>query len=64
LTAVSDACATGLLAFTSGANPGRTVNAAAMKAAIADTESTLIITVPSSLSGFAGCLEERRLIKG
>lgn len=55
MTAVSEAGATGLLAFTSGANPGRTVNAAAMKAAMADTESTLIITVPSSLFGLASC---------
>ncbi len=44
--------ARGLLAFTSGAKPGRTVNAAATKAAMAHIANALTMTFPfANLSG-------------
>jgi hypothetical protein len=41
-----------------GANPGKTVSAAAMKAAMAKAESALIMTVPCH-SGFDGPLAKK-----
>src|SRR4051812_36810750 len=53
------ASATGTLASTCGANPGRTVSAAAMNAATATAESALIMTVPCHWA-----VRPRRLVNG
>jgi hypothetical protein len=48
----------GALAFTSGAKPGRRVNAAAMKAAIAHAESAFTIMIPFSRAFWLACEED------
>jgi hypothetical protein len=48
----------GALALTSGAKPGRKVNAAAMKAAIAHAESAFTMTIPFSRAFWPACEED------